>query len=934
MPLDSRNALPQPFVSQSSDPEVRLSVGDVRRAEADALRGVLDALDHGCDGQPRHLDVHTRSKADRARLVRRVTSEAEARGFVVLGVGTYLAWPALRREPLGGRTLLLIATPDVSRAAAARALLHASIGSARGHVLLEVTGSDTVTLREARARFSSRPGELLRRITPDDREVQDLRRRAAHAVPLVTRGRHAAAGRLLREVAGAFLRRRRPDDAARVLIALGRLLLERGQCRAADDAFDQAASAARAAEDDPLEVEARLWQARARTDAGRLTEAESVCRAAMLLPALGPVQRLCTHAALAGVLLAQRRTRDAAALDLTWPAGADADEDTVAFVRATTVRMCLAQQRVFEAGLEARALLGGVGAPDSVAGIVAQTAHLRVLLAAGDLTLAQTCLTQIVLRARAAHAPLRVARARLLFAEALHRAGRMDAAARELRRLRGVFRAAPALLRREIEELEAVMRGGVGPARPPMSDTVPGAVPVAELIALAHDCEDDEDGIRRVLERLVSVFAAARIDVWSQDAGPPAIVMTSGSGLTTRLGPRALEAGIVVGPEHGAQGSELAVPVRRGRILVGAIVARWAIDRSPPSDARGLLETAAAIVCGRLEARQMATRLAAHTATLVPELVGVSAAMRDVRAAIARAAAAPFAVLIQGESGVGKELAARAIHQLSARRERPFCDVNCAALPEDLLESELFGHARGAFTGALTERAGLFEAATGGTVFLDEIADLSARGQAKLLRVLQQQEVRRVGETFSRPIDVRLVTAANRDLGEAVTSGRFRSDLLYRLDVIRLRIPPLRDRPEDVAPLALHLWRAAAARVETTATLTHGVLSALARYHWPGNVRELQNVVAALAVAAPARGQVRAPLLPAAIAGNSYVKATRLAEARAQFERRVIESALARHAGNRSRAARELGLSRQGLLKMMARLAREGGAAWSEPSTD
>jgi transcriptional regulator with PAS, ATPase and Fis domain len=304
----------------------------------------------------------------------------------------------------------------------------------------------------------------------------------------------------------------------------------------------------------------------------------------------------------------------------------------------------------------------------------------------------------------------------------------------------------------------------------------------------------------------------------------------------------------------------------------------------------------------------------------VSGLVGVSVAMREVRAAIVRAAAAPFTVLIQGESGVGKELAARAIHQLSARRERPFNDVNCAALPDDLLDAELFGHARGAFTGAVADRTGLFESADGGTVFLDEVADLSARGQAKLLRVLQQREVRRVGETFTRPIDVRLVTAANRDLACEVEEGRFRQDLLYRLDVIRVRIPPLRERPEDVAPLAMHFWAAASGRVGTSAMLTHGVLSALARYHWPGNVRELQNVISALAVAAPSRGQVRATLLPAAITGAACVTATRLADARLQFERRVIESALARSNGNRSRAARELGLSRQGLLKMMARL--------------
>ena len=171
----------------------------------------------------------------------------------------------------------------------------------------------------------------------------------------------------------------------------------------------------------------------------------------------------------------------------------------------------------------------------------------------------------------------------------------------------------------------------------------------------------------------------------------------------------------------------------------------------------------------------------------MPELVGVSRAMEDVRRAIVRAAAAPFSVLIEGESGVGKELVARAIHQLGPRRERRFCDVNCAAIPEDLLESELFGHARGAFTGAVADRPGLFEDADGGTLFLDEVADLSPRGQAKLLRVLQQHEVRRVGETFSRTVDVRLVAAANRDMRTEAAAGRFRQDLLYRLDVIRIR---------------------------------------------------------------------------------------------------------------------------------------------------
>ena len=260
-------------------------------------------------------------------------------------------------------------------------------------------------------------------------------------------------------------------------------------------------------------------------------------------------------------------------------------------------------------------------------------------------------------------------------------------------------------------------------------------------------------------------------------------------------------------------------------------------------------------------------REVASASVAIPELVGSSAAIAEVRRAVSRAAAAPFSVLIEGESGSGKELVARALHQLSPRRERRFCDVNCAALPDDLLESELFGHTRGAFTGAVADRPGLIEEADGGTLFLDEVADLSPRAQAKLLRVLQQQEVRRVGATFSRKVDVRVVSAANRDMRAEVAEGRFRQDLLYRLDVVRIRVPPLRERPEDIPVLAEQLWQAAAARVGSRAVLTHGVLTALSRYHWPGNVRELQNVMAGMAVSAPARGQVKAGLLPPVVAG-------------------------------------------------------------------
>src|SRR5437773_1669672 len=233
------------------------------------------------------------------------------------------------------------------------------------------------------------------------------------------------------------------------------------------------------------------------------------------------------------------------------------------------------------------------------------------------------------------------------------------------------------------------------------------------------------------------------------------------------------------------------------------------------------------------------------------------------RGSILRSPTAPFAVLIEGESGSGKEVVARGVHRSGNRRDRSFCTLNCAAVPDDLVEAELFGHARGAFTGAIAERAGVFEEAHGGTLFLDEIGELSPRAQAKLLRVIQDGELRRVGENASRRVDVRIVSATNRDLTREVADGRFRLDLLYRLDVIRIAVPPLRDRREDIAVLAEHLWQEATARIGSRAALGVATIAALSRYAWPGNVRELQNVLAALAVRSPKRGVVPPTALPA-----------------------------------------------------------------------
>jgi two-component system response regulator HydG len=291
-----------------------------------------------------------------------------------------------------------------------------------------------------------------------------------------------------------------------------------------------------------------------------------------------------------------------------------------------------------------------------------------------------------------------------------------------------------------------------------------------------------------------------------------------------------------------------------------------------------------------------------------------------VRRAIDRAAPAPFSVLVEGESGSGKELVARALHRRGPRRDRPFCTLNCAALADDLVDSELFGHARGAFTGAVADRPGVFEEASTGTLYLDEIGELSLRAQAKVLRTIQEGELRRVGENIARRIDIRIVAATNRELRQEMSSGRFRLDLLYRLDVIRIVVPPLRERREDIPVLVEPIWREASGRVGSRATLGTSTVAALARYDWPGNVRELQNVLAALAVRSAKRGVIPPTALPPHFEGAQADRSWRLDEARRTFDARFVRAALARAGGHRARAAEDIGVTRQGLTKLMTRL--------------
>jgi two-component system NtrC family response regulator len=361
-------------------------------------------------------------------------------------------------------------------------------------------------------------------------------------------------------------------------------------------------------------------------------------------------------------------------------------------------------------------------------------------------------------------------------------------------------------------------------------------------------------------------------------------------------------------------------PVRYGGVAIGAVFAKGAASNAERlSEAVSLV---ASVVPIALRARLDALATTDRSRAVAADILGEGPAAADLRQAIARAAAATFPVLIEGESGTGKELVARALHRLSARRDRRFSAVNCAALADELIEAEMFGHVRGAFTGAIGPRPGLFEEAQGGTLLLDEVADLSARGQAKLLRVLQEREVRRVGENVARAIDVRIVGATNVPLAEAVAQGRFREDLRFRLAVIRIHVPPLRERIEDVPLLAQAFWRRFSVEATTRAMLGPDAVASLCRHDWPGNIRELQNVIAALVVAAPSRGVVTSRQVATALgaAGTDSAIATRLDAAVRGFERRVVAAALARNGGRRTRAARELGLTRQGLTKAIRRL--------------
>jgi two-component system nitrogen regulation response regulator NtrX len=386
-------------------------------------------------------------------------------------------------------------------------------------------------------------------------------------------------------------------------------------------------------------------------------------------------------------------------------------------------------------------------------------------------------------------------------------------------------------------------------------------------------------------------------------------------GLTTlaRLRERHVETQVIMISGHGSVESA----VRATKL--GA----FDFIEKPLSLEKTVLAVRNALTQRRLEVENRALRARVDRRLVI---VGESYVMTQLREQIGMAAPTNGRVLISGENGTGKELVARQIHALSHRRTGPFIEVNCAAIPEELIESELFGHAKGAFTGAVADRRGKFEMATGGTLFLDEVGDMSLKTQAKVLRALQEQVVEPVGGQSSVRVDVRVLAATNKDLAEEIRRGRFREDLYFRLNVIPIFVPPLRDRADDMLRLAEHFVAEFSREYgRRPKRLAPDAVAIFQAYHWPGNVRELRNVIERLMIMVPGEVITAVDLSffdrPAPAPPPTTVRSVKpLYEARDEWERGYILGALAAFDGNISRTADMLGVERSNLYRKMRSL--------------
>jgi DNA-binding NtrC family response regulator/tetratricopeptide (TPR) repeat protein len=876
--------------------------------------------------------------------VERVAREVRLAGFIPVGLALLDERRGTTRELerlLAGRSIVVLEDrpgggdgAQLCRAFLARAGASARQTSALVNLQRGVRGSPYPLIAhaaEGRMPFGAGrvPALVEGRVIVDSRAMVllDDGRRFARG------GRHAAAERALRAAAAAFERRKDLLHAGDAAVQLGGLLLDRGRAADALGQFDLARDRYQERGAAAPALSASILGGVARTDLGQLERAGAVLRAAYSAAgALQDDEAVATAAvALARNCYWQGRVADAITLLDGNPPGAPARYWSVmSRLRAATGCLNMASE------CANRAREGLEGCPEPAVEAMVRAAHANVQARLGDIEALHFHVRLGLIAARAAHLPLQALRLRLTLLEGLLDAGLASRARVIGTRWKALERAQlPPLLKQRFDRVMARLSGkdiGAAALGSGLSarETAPAFRPdqfggVAELFSLCHGFEDEREALDRAATIVRKQAGAVAAGVFGS-AGHETMLLGSAGSLTPLIARRCIDLGHPIPAGQSATGTEAAVPIEHLGRIIGAIACRWTVEGPRGAEVMEAFARIAAAACAPI----VQILLERHA---VPaqgstrgdgELVGVSAAIQEVRRLILRAANAPFTVLIEGESGSGKELVARAIHRAGCRRERPLCALNCAALTDELVDAELFGHAKGAFTGAVAERLGLFESATGGTVFLDEVGELSARAQAKLLRALQEGEIRRIGENFTRPIDARLVAATNRPLRAEVDAGRFRQDLWYRLDVIRIAVPPLRDRVEDIPLLASGFWRETVERIGSKAVLGQGALSALARYDWPGNVRELQNVLSGLAVAVPARGIVPASAMPAAIA-HAMRPTTRetLDMARRRFEQRFVRAELARAAGHRGQTAAALGVSRQGLAKLMQRLQLE-----------
>jgi DNA-binding NtrC family response regulator len=790
---------------------------------------------------------------------------------------------------------------------------------------------------------------------PAPGELTGLRRRMDAAIRQLAGGRHAPGDRLLRQAVGGLARRSDWVHAGRGTLALAGSLLRRGRARDAQAAVDVARDYCGRAHQERSLIDVATLAGHVWIDLARLDEAESVLGAATAAATASgdPQQMVEASLAMARCLFWRGRYADAD-VALWEPAHLLLPDRTRTKISIARSRNAVGLRDFGRAiSCSAEALQRAHAAQDREGAAAAACAAAFAHLAVSDLDAVRRDVAACVAAARAARFPLLAIRARLIFAESERRQDHRWVATALLHRIKRINAAnLPPIVRARSELLADMLAPGAAIPKivtrhaatglaalalltPEAPDAGEGDVParrpgepgcldpvVDDIVGILHICQHAEDEtavLREVCIRLRHQLHAAGVGFVAAGQSVSSVIALDGGRIGPAIAERAMAAGILIAPHRADDTVQAAAPVRYGGATIAAIAVRWTIGTTHNLTRVPAVLTMAATAAAPAVAGAIARRSAAAGAGPA-ELLGISPATSDLRRAVERAAAAPFCVLIEGESGSGKELVARAVHRCGPRRERPFCTLNCAALPDDLVESELFGHARGAFTGAISERPGVFEEAHGGTLFLDEIAELSQRAQAKVLRVIQESELRRVGENVPRRVDVRIVSATNRDLRQEVGEGRFRLDLLYRIDVIRIVVAPLRDRREDIPMLAEHFWRDAAQRVSSRATLAAATLAALARHDWPGNVRELQNVLAALAVRTPKRGIVPPTALPPQFADHRSCDAWRLEEARRTFDERFVRAALVRNGGHRGQAAAELGLTRQGLTKLLARL--------------